>query len=358
MDTLKKPFRAAIIGFGRGGEGRGGAHSIGYAHAWCYRDHPRTTLAAAANRSPEHARAFAAEFPGCTMYDDYRRMIEVERPEFVSVCAFPQDREEMVAAALECGARVLWIEKPLAVSAGAIRRMLDRARAKGARLYVNHQRRFGQPMERMREVIAGGGIGDLVSLDIRQPGNALLDFGSHLLDLACWMMPAGSPTRVIAAGDYSQPASYKGLPVEQHIVASIAYDNGARITVETGKEPAGRVPILRAQGADGFAELHVSPPQGAPGILRARLAGQAHLFAPSFSEHFHHGEDHLLYYRRALDEIVATIESGGPSRIDASQAARGAELLIAIYAAARLGRALSLPLGDEETPFASSVLPD
>lgn len=162
-------MRAAIIGCGPTGPGRGGAHSISYAHARAMRA-AGVGLVAAASRSEKNTADFLAEFPGLRGYQDYRKMLSEERPEFVSICAFPPDREAMVAGALEAGAKVLWIEKPFAVSMGAAHRMLEATAAHGARLFVNFQRRFGQPFEWGKAVVGEGRIGNLIGVQISQPG--------------------------------------------------------------------------------------------------------------------------------------------------------------------------------------------
>ncbi len=90
---------------------------------------PRTKLVAAASRAAANRDTFANEFPGVRMYTDYREMLTQQKPDLVSICGFPQDREPMLAAALAAGAKVLWVEKPFALSLGEGSRMRDQARA-------------------------------------------------------------------------------------------------------------------------------------------------------------------------------------------------------------------------------------
>ena len=54
-------------------------------------------------------------------------------------------------AALEHGAQILWIEKPLAISLDAAERILAAADSAGARVFVHYQRRFGQPCRILAE---------------------------------------------------------------------------------------------------------------------------------------------------------------------------------------------------------------
>jgi len=165
-----KPIKCAIIGCGPGTEGKGGVHSISYAHAWAFVGDPRTQLVAAASRTPNNREAFASEFSGTTMYADYREMLTHEKADLVSICGFPQDREAMLSAALEAGARILWVEKPFALSLGEGKRMQAAARAAGARIFVNHQRRMGKVFEWFRAAVSSGKLGSLYSVEVVQTG--------------------------------------------------------------------------------------------------------------------------------------------------------------------------------------------
>lgn len=61
-------IRAVIIGTGRGGPGKAGRHSIGYAHAEAMRRSAgKVALVAAAARSPVNAATFSAEYPEAKM---------------------------------------------------------------------------------------------------------------------------------------------------------------------------------------------------------------------------------------------------------------------------------------------------
>jgi len=66
-------------------------------------------LVAASSRGEKNLQDFVAEFSSIHGYRDYREMLTKERPEFVSICGFPPDREAMVQAALEAGAKALLV---------------------------------------------------------------------------------------------------------------------------------------------------------------------------------------------------------------------------------------------------------
>lgn len=344
-------IRCAIIGCGSGGAGRGGAHSIAYAHGWAIRRVSGLELTAAASRRQESLDAFAAEFPEAKGYLDYRKMLEQERPELVSVCAFPPDREEMVLAAIAHGAKGVWIEKPFAMDLRAAHRMMTVARAAGCRLFVNHQRRYGQPMEWWQGAIAGGELGELESLAIVHPPScSLFDFGSHTVDLALFGIGTRRhPAHVMAGADFSRGKERHGFSSEFRLTGLVQFNDGLRLTVETGWSTAGVFPVLRVNGTCGFAELRMEPLEGEGGVFRKLVAGEK-ILSPATDEHFHHSKDPTLYVERACQDIHRALCIGIPTRIDAEEAYRGLEIILSLYASANLGRCVEFPLNHSELP--------
>jgi len=124
-----------------------------------------------------------------------------------------------VLAAAQAGKHIL-CEKPMANSVADCRRMIEACRANGVALQVAYYRRYYPKLIRMRELLAAGAIGAPVSAQIHctqrleqdriTPGNwrlqkdlsgggALVDTGSHRLDLLCWLL--GEPEQVAALAE-------------------------------------------------------------------------------------------------------------------------------------------------------------
>lgn len=351
-------MRAVIIGCGPSGPLRGGCHSISYAHARAMGHAGKgIQLVAAASRSVKNLQDFASEFPGIHGYQDYRAMLTGERPDFVSICAFPPDREAMVLAALQAGAKAIWIEKPFAISMGAARRMIAAAEGHSARLFVNFQRRFGRPFEWVKDVVRKGHIGALIGVQLSQPGHELINFGPHLIDAALNIMNAPfdrQPVRAFGAVEGSEEC-YQGVPVETQIVGTVHFSDGARMVIEAGKEHAQQLPVIRFDGEYGFAELRLSPLDGEAGIARACFKGHAEMAVLEVGEDFHHGAtDSNLYVDRALKEILYAVETGKPSRLDVAVGLPGLEILLALFESAHQRKMLHFPLEQEKSPFSSS----
>lgn len=344
-------LRAAIIGCGASTPGKGGAHSIAYAHAWAYNEVKQTKLVAAASRTKKNIDDFVKEFPETEGFQDFNEMLEKTRPEIVSVCAFPADREKMVLKAINCGAKAIWIEKPFAISLGAAKRMMAAAKNKKVRLFINHQRRYGKPFAWLRDA-AQKGIGKLISFDIAQPFNNFMDFGPHLVDTALFCLGKRQPCFIHGAVDLSKTGIYHGLKTENQLLASVHFDDGTRLSIEAGEKVCSALPVLRVNGSEGFAELHLSREIGEKSIFHAHLAGQASMSNPETEEHFHHSDDNpALYITRALEDIVAAVMTGKETLIDAEQAYRGLEIIMGIYESSRLNRIISFPIEQELYPL-------
>jgi len=335
----------AIIGCGSSTPGKGSEHSIGYAHAWACNACKATKLVAVADIVKNNADDFIAEFPGTKEFTDYNIMLEEVRPDIVSICAFPQDREAMVIAALKAGVKGVWIEKPFALSLSAAKRMMAAAEIHKARLFVNHQRRYGKPFEWLSRAAQDGSIGDVISFDIAQPFGCLISFGSHLVDAALFCLGNRRAEHVLAAVDMSKPGEYMGIKTETQLIATVHFTDGVRLTIEIGEKACGKLPVLRLNGTEGFAELHLSPASNDKSIFHARFVGQPNITNPETDEHFHHSSnDPVLYMKRAIEDIAAALTRGTATRIDADEAYRNTEIIMAIYESARLNQMISLTL--------------
>lgn len=330
------PFRAAIIGCGPYNETRGGCNSVSYAHAQALLPIPEITLIAAASRTRKNVDDFCAAFPGTKPYTDYREMLAIERPEWVSICAFPPDREAMALAAMETGCKLLLVEKPFAVTREALENIQREAHARGVRVFVNHQRRYGQWFEWFREQVQSETCGALRSLSLYHGGSGFINFGPHLLDAALFALEPRRPISLQAAVDWTEAGDYQGVRTERSILADILFDDGVHLTLHSGPDAGKGQPCLRATCASGLVELYFGPFGSTRALGRTVTEQEA---SPDFgTEHFHHNDtEPNLFYDRTVLDIWACFRKNKPCRIDAIHAATGTKIILGIYESARLG---------------------
>jgi predicted dehydrogenase len=179
-------YRAAIIGTGRIGSllEKDPLRSKPHSHAGWYRHHPEIELVGGADTDQDRLALFGRDWgiPEAHLFADFRRMLSCLRPDLVSICAYAPQRLEMIRAAVESGARGLWIEKAIACSlqeADELRRLLQES---GVRAIVDHPRRTDPAYRAVKKIIAERTLGRLLSVTCMMSGS-LIHTGSHAYDM-------------------------------------------------------------------------------------------------------------------------------------------------------------------------------
>jgi predicted dehydrogenase len=161
----------------------------------------RVDVIAAASRSEDKTRAFAARFP-FPVTTDVDAAIADPRVEAVMVLTPPAAHLEVAGKAFAAGKHVL-IEKPLELTAAKAGRLVEAGRTARRKLAVTLQHRFRPASRRLAALLAGGTLGPIeAALAIvpwwrpqsyydepgrgtlaRDGGGVLLTQGIHTLDL-------------------------------------------------------------------------------------------------------------------------------------------------------------------------------
>lgn len=160
------------------------------------------------------------------------------RVELVSVCTHTDSHVEIALQALRAGKHVL-VEKPVALSAEALRPLADAARGAKTLCMPAHCMRFWPGWDWLRDTIASGEHGRVVSAsflregaapgwashfysDTTRSGGALGDFHIHDADFIRWAF--GKPDGVCCAGD------------DRHVTTLYRFGNGgpAHVSAQAG----------------------------------------------------------------------------------------------------------------------------
>ena len=179
-------LRAAIIGTGRIGSSleKDPLRPAGCTHAGSYQLSPDFELVAGADTNPQALQAFGEDWGlgSERLYSDYRRMLSEQRPDIVSVCAYAPQRLEMVKAALECGAKGLWLEKALGCSLHEAQQIGQALQDRGAVGIVDHPRRGRHHYRRVKQLIEEQTFGRLQSVTCHMT-HQLIHTGTHAFDV-------------------------------------------------------------------------------------------------------------------------------------------------------------------------------
>lgn len=188
----KNSFKVGVIGStGRGNYGHG------LDIAW--RNVADAQVVAVAD-DHHRGRSSALKRLGCKKgYQDYRKMLQTEKPDFISICPRHADqRVPMIEAACEFGVKGIYVEKPFARTLEECDRIKKACDSTGVMVAVAHRNRYHPALPVVKKIIEKGGIGKVVALrgrgkeDHRGGGEDLWVLGTHVFDLVDAI--AGNPS--------------------------------------------------------------------------------------------------------------------------------------------------------------------
>lgn len=196
-----------------------GAGSIATRFATDLKNLPDARLVAVGSRSADKAAQFAQDWGVERPYGSYAEMIADPDVDAVYVATPHPFHKEHTLLCLDGGKAVL-CEKPMAVHAGQVREMVQRAREGNLFLMEAMWSRFNPVLVQVREWLKEGRIGEprMLSADFgfrtawnpegrllnpKLAGGALLDVGVYVVSLAL-MVLGGAPVQIEAAAHIGQ----------------------------------------------------------------------------------------------------------------------------------------------------------
>jgi xylose dehydrogenase (NAD/NADP) len=162
---------------------------------------PGSRLVGCAGRDPVKTREIAAQIGAERTYRNHEELVRDAEVDIVYVATPNALHKDAVIAAARAGKHVL-CEKPLALSVADAREMADECRRADVILRVAFQIRLERMLQRAREIIASGALGELRSITFERTasltqtgrwrhdphqGGAIFDVATHLLDLVPWL---------------------------------------------------------------------------------------------------------------------------------------------------------------------------
>ncbi len=211
---------------------------------------PEVEVVAFADRRPDALTAFGELLPQATAYDDAQQLLAEARPELLAIVTNGPSHAPLTIAAAEAGVRYILCEKPMATSLAAAQRMINVCAQHGARLGINHTRRWSPAHHRLREALAAEVIGPARSFLITLGAGRLGCNATHLIDLVrllsgqdfvavtAWLDTTGTPDP--RGPEFTDPGG--------HAVCHLA--NGARFYLDQ-MEDLGVPPALEIVGSIG-----------------------------------------------------------------------------------------------------------
>jgi predicted dehydrogenase len=209
-------------------------------------------------------------FPQATVYSDHRALLKQDAIEIVDIATHPAERVKLVEDALHAGKHVL-SQKPFVLDLDEGERLADLADKVDRRLAVNQNGRWAPHFSYLRQLAAGGHLGQMMAAHLAvhwdhnwTAGTAfdnvrhliLYDFAIHWFDIVTQMLPGATPLTVFATnkrapGQKSIPALMGQAMIEFDTAqASLAFDGSVPFGPLDRTYVAGTKGSARSEGPD------------------------------------------------------------------------------------------------------------
>lgn len=302
---------------------------------------------------------FELQDKGIRIYENYKDMLETEKPELVAIATESGKHAQIALDCLDYGCNLI-IEKPIALSIGDADAVIAKGREKGVKVCACHQNRFNKSIIEIRKALAKNRFGRLLygTANIRwardheyydraswrgtweQDGGALMNQCIHDIDLLRWMMGDEIDTVYGMTDRLIHPY----IEAEDLGIAVIKFRNGAYGIIE------GTTDIYPRNLEETLCIF------GEKGTVKAGGEAVNIIEEWRFSDYFDdekqvkkecsenppnvYGFGHTKLYRN----VIAAIEGKEQLVCDAEAGKRALELVLAIYQSAATGEAVKLPL--------------
>ncbi len=338
--------RVAILG-----AGIGASHLAGY-----MRLPDRFEVAAICDLDEARGRALAAKAPGAVWTPSLDETLADASLDVIDVCLPPHLHHAVCARALDAGRAVI-CEKPLVSSLAEADDLIARAKAGGGRLLPIFQYRFGLGAAQLHALVDAGLAGRPIAGTLEthwdrdaayyavpwrgtwagEQGGAILGHAIHIHDMLGVLV--GPVERVYA----ELSTAVNEIEVEDCAAITFRLANGALITSSVTLGAAGNTSRLRLcfegvtveSGADPYA-----PAEQAWRFIARKPVAQADVDAVVAAT-----PAPLAGYAGLFEAAADALDGRGRREVTAEDGRASLELVTAIYASARAGAPVSLPIG-------------
>ena len=183
------------------------------------------------------------------------------KPDVFCFCTMPAIRFELIKAAVDCGAKMVAFEKPIAENmneAIKIKKLVDES---GIQAIVSHQHRYGVHYQKVKEIAESGALGRINTVYATATG-WMTHMMTHMLDYMGWYNDYADAEWVMgqAAGKGKMNDNH---PSPDYVTGIVQYANGVRGYVECGAGAPDQPEVgkwwgkncIGIKGTEGFAEV-------------------------------------------------------------------------------------------------------
>jgi predicted dehydrogenase len=166
---------------------------------------------------PEKLAASRRLYPSVATTDRYEDLLEDSSIDAIAIATPVRTHYELALAALKAGKHVM-VEKPLAPSTDQVRRLIDEADRRGLTLMVDHTFLYTPAVQKIRELITQGQLGDVYYYDSTRSSlglfqsdvNVIWDLAVHDISIIQYILNE-DPVAVSATGSSHVPGSPENM---------------------------------------------------------------------------------------------------------------------------------------------------
>ena len=363
MTTL----RTALVGCGK----------VGQIHAAALASLPESQFIAVCDQNADRAAGFASRY-SVQAFTEVNALLREARPQVLVIGTPHPLHAAPTLAAAEAGVHVL-VEKPLAATLADCDAMIAAARRAGVRLGVISQRRFYEPVRRMKEAIDAGKIGrpilgvfEMFSWRDQayyqsdpwrgrwdtEGGGVLVNQSPHMLDLLQWFM--GDIEEITGTwGNLNHPY----IEVEDTALAMLRFKNGGlgSVVASLSQKP-GLWTRVHIHGSNG-ASVGVETDRGATFVAGVSdiaepplndvwtIAGEEHRLAEFQAEdraRFQQVNATTHYHALQIQDFLRAVLEERTPLVTGEEGRTVVAMFTAIYRSQRQRRPIAFPPPSEE----------
>ena len=349
----KKEFGFGIIGAG----------AISDVHARAIQSIENARLWGVYSINKHKADALATKY-GCLAYTTLDELLSQPQIDIVCICTPSGIHLDPAIESLAAGKHCI-IEKPLEVTLEKCDRIIEAAKRAGLKVGVIFPSRFYEASRQLKEAIdderfGGLALGDAYvkwnrSAEYYQSGKwrgtwefdgggTLMNQGIHSVDLLQWYMGPVDAVQAIAAN-----IVHKDIEVEDTIVATLQFSNGALGTVEcsTAVFPGvhKRIEIMGTKGTAIIEESDLIKWE-----FRDAVSGDEKIRSSMKGGALSHGgvsnpvDISIMGHKKQIEDMMRAVQTGDSPLVDGAEGRKSVEIVLAIYESARSKKLVRLPL--------------
>ncbi len=307
-------------------------------------------------------------------FSDYREMLRTTKPAIVAVCPRqPDQRKDMILAAIQSGAVGLYVEKPFCRTPAEADAIIAACEKHHVKLAVAHRNRYHPALQGIDRLIAEERIGRVLEIrgrgkgDRRGGGEDLWVLGSHVMNLIQYF--GGNPMtcsasmrqngRAVVAADIKEGNEALGPLAADEVHARYEMERGTVAYFDSiandGTKNAGfGLQIIGSQGivdidCDGDPLAHLVPGNPFQPTDSPRPWIPISSAGPGKPEPDVDLKQQVSNHVGPARDLIAAIRDDRQPLCDVYQAANTVEMICAVFAShAEGGKAVAIPLTERE----------